>query len=71
MKYTKFLLNPLPVYATQIINAFLSSRISAIHDKVQGLSANNEILIKGVVSLLNNLFYNNIFIRKMICFRKT
>ena len=27
-------------YATRIINPFLNSRISANHDKVQGLSAN-------------------------------
>ena len=34
-------------YATQIIHPFLNSRISANHDKVEGLLANGEILIKG------------------------
>ena len=42
---------PLSFFANQIINPFLNSRISANHKKVQGLSANGKILIKGVVSL--------------------
>ena len=41
-----------PFYATQIINPFLTSRISANHDKVDGLLANGAILIEGIVSLL-------------------
>ena len=47
---------PLRFYTTKIISSFLNSRISANHDKVGGLSANGKILIKGVVSLLRNLF---------------
>ena len=43
---------PLPFYATQIINIFLNSSITANHDKVDWLSANGEIFIKGIVSLL-------------------
>ena len=38
---------PLPFYATQIIDSFLNSMISAHHDKVGEHSANGEILIKG------------------------
>ena len=45
----------LSFHATQIITPFLNSSISAIHDKVKGLSANGEILIKVIVSLLLNL----------------
>jgi len=48
MKYTK----SLACHLSQIINSFLNSRISANHDKVDGLSANGEILIKEFVSLL-------------------
>ena len=43
---------PLPFYVTQIITNFLNSRILANQDKVEGYSANCEILIKGIVSLL-------------------
>ena len=43
MKYTKYLAYPsslhLPFYATQIINPFLNSRMSAKNDKVKSLSA--------------------------------
>ena len=42
----------LPLYSTQIINHFLNSRNSANDHKVDGLSANGEILIKGLVYLL-------------------
>ena len=42
----------LPFYATQIIKPFLNSMISANHDKVKELSANGEMFIKGIVSLL-------------------
>ena len=42
----------LPLYATQIINPFLNSRISANHDKKERLRVNGEILIFGIVSLL-------------------
>jgi hypothetical protein len=47
---------PLPFFATQITITFLNSRISANNDKVEGLSANREICIKVIVSLLQNLF---------------
>jgi hypothetical protein len=43
---------PSPAYATKIINPFLNSMILANHDQVERLSANVEILIKGIVSLL-------------------
>ena len=43
MKYTKCI-SP-PFYAIQIINPFLNLIISANHDKIEGLSANWEILI--------------------------
>ena len=56
MKYVKFLSYPLPFCATQINNPFLNSWISANHDKVEILFSNDEILIKGIVSLLYNLF---------------
>ena len=36
----------LTFYAIQIINQLLNSRISANHDKVEGHTANREILIK-------------------------
>ena len=38
----------------------LSSNNYDNHVKIEGLSANDEILIKGIVSLLQNLFYTNI-----------
>ena len=41
-----------PFYATQIINPFINSSISANYHKVEKLSANGKILIKGSVSLL-------------------
>ena len=41
----------LPFYAINMINPLLNSRISTNHDKVEGHSANGEILIKGKVSL--------------------
>ena len=59
-----------PFYATQINNPLLNSRISANHDKVDGLSVNGETLIKGFVSLLYNLFYRaliNIHLEKNAC----
>ena len=40
------------IYATQIINTFLNSRISANQDKVDGLLFNREIHLKEIVSLL-------------------
>ena len=46
----------LPFYITKII-ALFNSRISANHDNVDQLSTNGKILIKGVVSLLKNIFY--------------
>jgi hypothetical protein len=64
MKYCKCLSYPLPFYATQNVTIyigndatqkdtrFLNSRISANHDKVEELSANHEILINGIVPLL-------------------
>ena len=39
-------------YEAQIINSYLNLRISPNHDKVDGLSANCEILIKSIDSLL-------------------
>ena len=51
LKYSKYLSYPLPLYATQIINLSLKLMISANHDKVEGVSANNEIHIKEIVSL--------------------
>ena len=41
----------LPAYTTQIINPFPNSTIQANYDKVDGLSANDEILNRGIVSL--------------------
>ena len=38
-------------YVTQIINPFLNSMDSPNHDKVEWLSANDEIILKGIVSL--------------------
>ena len=49
MKYTKCHSS---LYATQIIKLYLNSRIPAIHDKVDGPSANSYFVIKGIVSLL-------------------
>ena len=51
MKYIKYLSYRLPFYATQIINPFLNSRISDTHDQKDRLSANGEILKKGIVYL--------------------
>ena len=51
----------IPFYATQIISPFLNSRISANLDKVEGLLPTGEILIKGNVSLLQNLFCFNTY----------
>ena len=41
-----------PFPAAQKINPFLNLIISANHNKVDGLSANGEIYVKGIVSLL-------------------
>jgi hypothetical protein len=46
-----FFLHPFFFYATQIINPSFNSRIPADYDKEDGLSANSEILIQGIVSL--------------------
>ena len=48
MKYSKWLSYPLPFYGTQIINHFLNSSFSANRDKVERLSADGEIFIKGL-----------------------
>ena len=40
-----------------IINPFVNTMNSANHDIVNGLPANGEILLKGIVSLLLNLYY--------------
>ena len=48
--------SPLFFLATEIINPFLDSMISANHDKVEAHSANGKILIKRIVALLCNLF---------------
>ena len=53
-------ITPFPyTYASQIIDRFLNSRISTDHNEADGLSANSEILMKGIVSLLNvqKIFY--------------
>ena len=53
MKYRKCLHNPLPFYAMiYTFDPFLNLRKSANHDKVEGHLAINEILIKGVETLL-------------------
>ena len=44
--------SPLLFIATEIINPFLDSMISANHDKVEEHSAISKILIKWVVALL-------------------
>ena len=57
MKCSKCLAYPLLFYATHIPTHFLDSRISANHDKEDdGLSANGEIRIKEIVSLLYILY---------------
>ena len=40
--------NPLPFYANQLSNPFLNSKISANHDRVDGLLAKGKILVKGL-----------------------
>ena len=57
MKYSKYLSNALPFYAAQIIFTFLNSKILADYDKVEGHSANGEILIKEIEILLYNIFW--------------
>ena len=52
MKNTKWLSYQLPFYAAQKVNPFLNSINKANHDKVERLSANGEIIITGIVSLL-------------------
>ena len=52
MKYGQTLLYPFPFYATKIINPFLNSRIAINYDKMLEHSANVEILIKGIETLL-------------------
>ena len=47
---------PFHFHATQIINPFINSKISANHDKIERLSANGETLMKKIVFLLKNLF---------------
>ena len=58
MKYSKYHSNRLPFYGTQIINPFLNPRISANHDKVEGHSVNNEILLTGIETLFYNIFFS-------------
>ena len=58
MKYTKCITS---VYATQIISPFLNLRILSNLDKVDGLLATGEILKKGNVSLLQNIFCFNTY----------
>ena len=48
---------PLPFYATQLISPFFNSRILANHDKVDGLSANCETIIKYNKSLSYPLLF--------------
>ena len=56
-KYSKCLSYFPSLLATQIINPFLNSRTSANLGKAEGHSANGEHLIKGIETLLENLFY--------------
>ena len=49
-------LSYLPFHLSQIIYPFLNSSISSNHNRVERLSANGEIFIKGIASLLYNLF---------------
>ena len=57
-----------PFYATQIIKTFQNSRISANYDKVNGLLAKGEILIKVIFSLFQNLFYlDQLFLPPVEC----
>ena len=51
-EYIKCLSYPLPLYASQISNPFLDSRIIINHHKAKGLSAKGEILMKGIVFFL-------------------
>ena len=66
VQYSECLSSP-TYYATRIINPFLKSRISGNHDKKDELSANDKILIKGIVFLLENLFclYICIYVNKL------
>jgi hypothetical protein len=52
-----FIPSPVPSNSNDLF--FPNWRISANHDKTDGVSANGEILIKRVVSLFYNLFYHN------------
>ena len=54
-KYTKCFSYPLSFYATQIVNPFINTRISANHDKVDELSANGVILVGDCFSSLESL----------------
>ena len=59
---------PRPFFcATQIINSFLNSRMSANHNKMEGLLANAEIL-KGIVEYLqeNEINFHKAFEIKLI-----
>ena len=51
MKYSKNLSYSIPFYPNQTINPFLNLRNSVNYDKVDRISV-NEILIKGIASLL-------------------
>ena len=56
MQYSECLYHPLPFYATQIINPFLTSKISAKLQYKVGILAYQEILILPNVPLVSNLF---------------
>jgi hypothetical protein len=52
MKYTKCLKCPLPFSAAQLINPFLNPNIPANYDEEERLSANGEMPINRILSLL-------------------
>ena len=52
MKCSECLSYPLPFYATHINEPFLNSMISTNHDIVKGHSANGEIIIKGIETIV-------------------
>ena len=53
VKFSKCPSSPLPFYGTQIINSFLSSMISANHDKGEGF----QLIVKSIYPLLF-LYFN-------------
>ena len=58
-KHQMLFKSPFLFYYIQMINAFLNSRISANHDKVEGISAVDEVPIHKIENLLRSSKYNN------------